>query len=185
MNKEQSLLEVAIELLTNKKNPQPIHDIIRETLELTGNISSDNVYDIMKQLYTDITTSAEFIYCKDDLWDLKERQSLELWDKDGAYYYQGVVEDDDDFDDGITVDDYSLDDKPSKDDDDDDDYYDEDDHVAISTDQPDTEIELDDIVDDDDDDLFILDDEVSDDEFLDEDTYNEYMDDYEDMYDED
>ena len=36
MNTEKSLLEVAIELMNNKKNPQPIYDIIRETLELTG-----------------------------------------------------------------------------------------------------------------------------------------------------
>ena len=182
MNKEQSLLEVAIELMNNKKNPQPIYDIIRETLEITGNIASENVYELMKQLYTDITMSAEFIYCKDDLWDLKERQTLDLWDKDGAYYYQGVVEDDDDFDDGITVDDYNLDDKPSKDDDDD--YYDDDDHVIISTDHEDEEVEIDDIVEDDDDDLFILDDDIVADEYLDEDTYNEYMDEFEDLYDE-
>ena len=133
----------------------------------------------MKQLYSDITTSAEFIYCKEDLWDLKDRQSLELWDKDGAYFYQGVIEDDEE-DDGITVDDYNLDDKPVKDEDDEDyededeDYYEDEDSIVINHEEDEEE----------DEDLFILDDDVNDDDFLDEDTYNEYMDDYEDMYDE-
>ena len=137
----------------------------------------------MKQLYSDIITSGNFIYCRDDLWDLKDRQSLELWDKDGAYFYHGVVEDDD-FDDGITVDDYNLDDRPVKEDDDDyEDYYSEDEAV-IPTDNNDVEIEINNIIADDDEDMFILDEESTDEEFLDEETYNEYMDDYEDMYDE-
>lgn len=178
MNKELSLLEVACEVMKNKKNPQPIYDIVRETLELTGKISSDNVYEDMKQLYSDITTSGNFIYCKEDLWDLKDRQSLDLWDKDGAYFYQGVVEDDD-FDDGLTVDDYNLDDKPVKEDDEEDYYAEE----PIIVEHIDEDIEISDIIDDEED-MFIIDEDAGEEEFIDEDTYNEYMDDYEDMYDE-
>ena len=175
---QMSMLEVAVKLMNDKKTKQPISKIIEETLEMKGLDDEDGSY--AAQLYIDITTSSLFVYMGDEEWDLKSRQSLDEWDKDGSAFNTGEEEDDeeesaDDF--------YSLDDN-------DDDENEE----GESVDEYDSEVDEDDYDDDDEED----DDEIERDElvtetydeddetkYMDEDSYNDIMDDYEDMYDKD
>ena len=161
MNTEQlSMLEVAVELLNQKKTPQTITSLIQEVLELKGLDDPDGV--LSTQLYIDITTSSSFVYCGEEKWDLKSRQSLELFDRDGSYFNTG--EEYEEEEEEIELDDYNIDDEEETlddEDDEDDDYYDE------------YDIPLDEIDPNEDDD------EVS---YLDEQEYNDIMDDYESMY---
>ena len=168
MNTEQlSMLEVAIELLNQKKTPQTITSLIQEVLELKGLDDPNGV--LAAQLYIDITTSSSFVFCGEGKWDLKTRQSLELFDRDGSFFNTG--EEYEEEEEEIALDDYNIDEDEdgadyeddADDDDDDDDYYDYD-------------LPLDEIDPNEDDD------EVS---YLDEQEYNDIMDDYESMYEDD
>ena len=165
MNTEQlSMLEVAIELMNQKKTPQPIISFINEVLEMKG--IDDPEGFLATQLYIDITTSSNFVFCGEGKWDLKDRQPLELFDKDGSHFNTGEIEDDLDLEE-VNLDDYNIDE---------DDYEDEDDYD--DEDEDDYEEYDDSLLDD-------IDPNEDDDEndFLDEQEYNDLMDDYEDMYD--
>ena len=163
--KQLSMLEVALEILTAEEAEMSIYELIQKVLE-AKELEDPNGY-YATQLYTDITTSSLFVFCGEGKWDLKSRQSLEVYGRDGSFY---SCKDDEviDSDSDVTVDDFNVaydddeykDDYDDEDDDDYDDYYD-------------YEMGLDDIDPNEDDD------EVS---FLDEQEYNDIMDDYEDMY---
>lgn len=90
---QMSMLEVAVKLMNDKKSKQPISKIIKETLEMKGIDDEDGSH--AAQLYIDITTSSLFVYMGDEEWDLKSRQSLDEWDKDGSAFNTGEIEDDD------------------------------------------------------------------------------------------
>ena len=161
MNTEQmSMVEVAIELMKQKRNPQPILTLINEVLEMKG--LDDPNGSLATQLYLDITTSSDFVFCGEGKWDLKSRQSLDVYDRDGSYFNTGEEIEDEEIED-VNLDDYNIDEEEQDD-------YDEDDE------------------DDDYDDDLVLDDDIDlnedDDEqdYLDEQEYNDIMDDYEDMY---
>lgn len=166
--KQMSMLEVAIKLMNDKRSEQPINKIIKETLEMKG--LDDPEGDLAAQLYIDITSSSCFVYMGEGAWDLKSRQSLEQWDKDGSAY-AGEVEDTEP-EDTLTptsMQDYEIEPEASS--------YQSYDDENISNSQDD---------DDDDDDgrYYIDEDNYDDDEmYMDEDSYNDIMDDYEDMYD--
>ena len=167
MNTEQlSMLEVAFELLNQKKTPQLITTLIQEVLELKG--LDDPNGTLATQLYIDITTSSAFVFCGEGKWDLKERQPLEVFERDGSFYNTG--EDTEEGEEEINLDDYNIEDEDDYSSDDDEEY-DEDDEYYDDYDLP-----LDEIDPNEDDD------EVS---FLDEQEYNDIMDDYEDMYEDD
>jgi len=155
MNSQLSMIEVTEQLMLQKKKPQNINCLIKEVLEIKG-YDDDPIKKA--QLYIDITTSAKFVYCgENEAWDLKERQSLELWDKDGSFFNSDdVVEEEED---DITVNDYNLDDDDVVDDDDDEEEEEE--KIQIPEEEED---------------------ESSWDE-EDEEKYNDMMDDYEDLYD--
>ena len=166
MNTEQlSMLEVATELLNQKKTPQLITTLITEVLELKGFDDPNGV--LATQLYIDITTSSAFVFCGEGKWDLKTRQSLEVFDRDGSYFNTG--EEYEEEEETIELDDYNIDEEDEDfgeedEDEDEDEYYD------------DFDYSLDDI------DPTEDDDEVS---YLDEQEYNDIMDDYESMYEDD
>ena len=164
MNTEQlSMLEVAAELLNQKKTPQLISTLIQEVLELKGLDDPNGV--LATQLYIDITTSSAFVFCGEGKWDLKTRQSLEVFDRDGSYFNTG--EEYEEEEETIELDDYNIDEDDEEsidddeDEDEDDEYYDDYDYSLDDLDPTED------------------DDEVS---FLDEQEYNDIMDDYEDMY---
>ena len=161
MNTEQlSMLEVAIELMNQKKTPQAIMTLINEVLEIKGLDDPDGTF--ATQLYIDITTSSNFVFCGEGKWDLKDRQSLELFDKDGSFFNTGEEYEEEE---EINLDDYNVED-------DEDDYEDDDDEDEDEYDDYDDAL-LDDIDPNEDDD---------ENDFLDEQEYNDIMDDYEDMY---
>ena len=175
---QMSLLEVAVLLMEQKKNKQPIMNLIKEVLEMKGLDDEDSVY--ATQLYIDITTSSKFVYMGDGEWDLKIRQSLDQYDKDGSAFnskdeiYEETEENQDDI-----VEDYDVEDDEESDDEYDDEY--EDDEYEDEDEEDDDEYEYedeDDYISDD-----ILDDaEVYSEDDFNEDQYNDLMDDYEDMY---
>lgn len=154
--KHLSLIEAAEAILRQNKGPMTFLDLFKVLSESKG-FTEDQIADIISQFYADFIISAKFVYTGDDLWDLKSRQSIDLWDKDGAYYQEfPEYEEEVEFDDEEEEDEAEL--------------------------EPDFEAELDDDFEED----FVDEDEealVEEDDF-DDDKYNEYMDDYEDMYDE-
>lgn len=158
MNNQLSMIEVAEQLMLQKKKPQNINSLIKEVLEIKG-YDDDPIKKA--QLYIDITTSAKFVYCgENESWDLKERQSLELWDKDGSYFNGDDAAEEDATENELTIKDYNLEDEDEGEDEDEDEDEDE-----ISLDAPEEE-----------------EDESSWDDD-DEEKYNDMMDDYEDLYD--
>ncbi len=176
---QMSLLEIAVKLMEQKGTVENIYKLIEEVLELKG--LTDETGALATKLYVDITTSSKFVYMGDGLWDLKSRQPLEQFEKDGSAFYSKADEDEEEI-----IEDYEDEDIDDEDlEDEDEDLEDEDE----DTDDEDTDDEdLDEDSEDFDDDLEYEDSEDdlddSDDSF-DEDKYTEYMDDYEDMYDED
>ena len=172
---QMSMLEVALKLMNEKRTKQPISKLIKEVLEMKGIVDENGEHSA--QLYIDITTSSKFVYMGNDEWDLKIRQSLDEWDKDGSVFNTDVVEDDED---DIKSEDYNLPDEDESDDidEDDEDIYDDGDDDDDDDDDL-REVDSDLIVTslDDDDDI--------NDKYINEDDYNDIMDDYEDMYDKD
>ena len=175
---QMSLLEVAILLMEQKKNKQPIMNLIKEVLEMKGLDDEDK--SLATQLYIDITTSSKFVYMGDGEWDLKIRQSLDEYDKDGSAFNSkdDLFEEEDDIKD-VEIDEYEEDDEDSE-------YYDEDEY----DDEYDDEDEEDDDEYEEDDEYDYVGDDVLDDaevyseDDFNEDKYNDLMDDYEDMYEE-
>ena len=177
---QMSLLEVAILLMEQKKNKQSIKALIKEVLEMKGLDDLDNT--LATQLYIDITTSSKFVYMGEGEWDLKIRQSLDEYDKDGSAFNSkdAFIDEDEDLKD-IEIEDEDYDD-------DDYDDYDEDEDYDDDEYEDDEEDEDDDYEYDDEDDYIsddILDEaEVYSEDDFNEDKYNDLMDDYEDMYEE-
>lgn len=178
---QMSMLEVAIKVVADKNGAVAINDIIAEVLKLKG--IEDPRGEKRAQLYVDITTSSKFVYMGDNTWDLKERQSLDEFDKDGSDFNDGIVEDDDE----ITADDYNIDDedtKKSRDDDEDEEEADDEESYDDSYDEKNPYADDDDMESDDEDEseFDVIRDTPDQDDF-DEDKYGDIMDSYEDLYD--
>ncbi len=164
---EMSMLDVATSILEKNQGKMKMSDLLRETIAAKELDSTD--YDLQTQLYLDITTSARFVYMGEEEWDLKDRQPLAMFDKDGSEFNVDVEDEFEKEEDDLTFED---DDSDDYDNDDEEDYDDE-------------EVDEDDYDDDDlehDENGEILERYHEDDDF-DEDKYNNYMDDFEDMYD--
>lgn len=175
MLEQNSLLEIALEIMNEKSGSVNIYDLIDEVLNRKGITDDDGT--LAAKLYTDIIVSSSFVFMGDDMWDLKSRQSLEQFEKDGYDFKHASDEEDED----------RYEDEDDEDDEDrsEDDEDDEEDEDGISEDDLDDEEELeseDDVeyesYDEDEDE----DDESYDDTSLDEEKYNKYMDDYEKLY---
>ncbi len=179
-NKDQmSMLEVATKLMEEKRTKQPIRKLIKEVLEIKGLTDEDN--SLAAQLYIDITTSSKFVYMGNEEWDLKIRQKLDEWDKDGSAFNSKEEEFEDD---NIIDDEEDFDDEEEDIEIDEEEFDDEEDLEVDDEEDDDDEIEID-IEEEDFDDLDPLDNAVAYEEAdFDEDKYNDLMDDYEDIYDE-
>ena len=175
---QMSLLEVAVMLMEQKRAPQSIRALIKEVLEVKG--LDDEDLSLSAQLYLDITTSSKFVYMGNEEWDLKSRQSLDEYDKDGSAF--NSKEDLEDLEEDELEDEL---DEVIDDEDDDDDYLDDEDDDDDYLDDEDDDDDEDDL-DDEDEDSIIDDDLVEryDEDDFNEDKYNDLMDDYEDMYEE-
>lgn len=176
---QMSLLEVAVKLMEQKRGVQNIKSLIKEVLEMKGLNDEDGEYTT--QLYIDITNSSKFVYMGNDEWDLKSRQSLDEYDKDGSAFNSKTDEfEEEDELDSLDEDDLETD---EDEDTDEDDEEDSDEYEEDELDEDDEEDSYDES--DEDDDLGDGEDmERYTEEGFNEDKYNDYMDDYEDMYDE-
>ncbi len=166
----KSMVEIAEEYI-RINGKQNIYHLLETVAEIKGIDKEDT--DRLTQLYIDMTLSANFVYCGNEEWDLKEN-NLELWDKDGSYFNKDEVLEDDEDEDDIKLEDYYIpeeddeeldlddDEDEDEDEDDEDDIVIDDDVKIYSTDDDDEDIDLD----------------------FDDDTYHDIMDDYEDMYEE-
>ena len=173
---QMSLLEIAVALMEQKRGQQNIRALIKEVFEIKGIDDEDG--SITTQLYIDITTSSKFVYMGNDEWDLKSRQSLDQYDKDGSAF-NTYVEEEEEIDE---LDEEDLEEDLEEEQDEDDDFEDdEDEDMYISDD----DFDEDDISDLDDEDDFDDEEDLerySEDDDFDEDKYNDLMDDFEDMY---
>ena len=127
---QMSLLEVAVKLMEQKRGVQNIRNLIKEVLEMKGLNDEDGEY--ATQLYIDITTSSKFVYMGNDEWDLKIRQSLDEFDKDGSAFNSkdDEVEEDEVVEDNLDEEDLETSDEQDEEDEDyedDNEYEDEED----------------------------------------------------------
>ena len=83
--KEQSLIVSAIRVLKEKKEPIEFYTLFSMLCD-EKDYSKDERAELITRFYSDITTSAKFVYTGDNNWDLKEHQKTELWEKDGSYF---------------------------------------------------------------------------------------------------
>jgi len=178
---QMSLMEAAEQKLFESNKPLSFMELFQEICDIKG-ITEEERNEMISQVYTDFILSAKFVYVGEDLWDLKSRQSIDLWDKDGAFYQEfssfeedeeeDTYEEDDDYEDDFDNDEEDED-EDEEDEEDESIYEEDDDYDEFDEDEEDfveDEEDIDDVEDDDSDDY-------------DEDEYNEYMDNYEDMYD--
>ena len=81
--KDKSLLEIAVELLSTKHKPQPIMQIAKEAMEIKG-LKTAQAKELIPQFLHDIQASGYYDYCGDGCWDLKDRHPTSVLDKDGT-----------------------------------------------------------------------------------------------------
>ncbi len=81
--KDESLIEIAKSVVLEKKNTQTIQSIAEETFKRKG-IKFNEKSEEYAQFISDFMLCGDFIYCKDNLWDLKFRQPKSLQDSEGA-----------------------------------------------------------------------------------------------------
>ncbi len=175
---DKSMLEVAIEIMEASNEAKNIYKLIDEVCEKLGCADDAN---IKAQLYIDITTSAQFVYCggEDELWDLKSRQSLDLWDK--SFFEndseEAIEDDEDDEPDNISMEDYNyVEDEEDEDEESDEEEEDEEEVETYEIDEDadeDEEKDEEDSWDEEEDNSWDEDEEEK---------YNDMMDDYEDLY---
>jgi DNA-directed RNA polymerase subunit delta len=190
-NDSLSMLELA-ELFIREKNENTLlQDIINYIFEVKGFQLND--FQKLNAFYLDLTHSAKFVFCGDNYWNLKEN-NLELWDKEGFAYVGDVDASEEDVEEDIEFTDFNIDDislpseeellvEEDNDDEEDIDIIEDEDEIEAILEEKeyiDVEISMKSTDEDDGDDVEL----DFDDDFDDED-YNEIMDDYEDMYDED
>ena len=129
-SKDNSLIEIAVELLHKKQRPQNINSIIKEVMSMKG-IKAADVSQYAAQFVMDFMLSGYFVYCGEDCWDLKDRQPTSILDKDG-HDYESIYEEDEEVkknelkDEDIYGQVHDDDDEEDDDDDDDDDENEED-----------------------------------------------------------
>ena len=116
-----SLIEVALMIMDEHEGGISINELMSQVLELKK-IGQDEYNQKLSRLYLDITTSSDFVYLGDGIWDLKSRNSLELFERDGSEFNRGYDDEDEDYEE-----DDSYDEDDEDDDEESDDNYDEED----------------------------------------------------------
>lgn len=99
MYENDSMLEIAMELMEKKRKPHTIQNLAKEVFEIKGLKVSENIEEY-SQFVNDFMLCGFFICCGEDkkgmkLWDLKSRQKHELIEKDGAYLDDPYGDDED------------------------------------------------------------------------------------------
>lgn len=99
MYENDSLLEIAKELMEKKRKPHTIQAIAKEAFEVKGLKMGEHI-DLYSQFINDFMLCGFFICCGEDkkgvkVWDLKSRQKHELIEKDGAFLDDPYGDDED------------------------------------------------------------------------------------------
>lgn len=84
-NEERSYITTAEEILRDNKEPMDFYDLFDHVLKTKDEDAADKV-DELNEFYTQIVNSAKFVYTGSNTWDLKARQKVDLWTKDGSFY---------------------------------------------------------------------------------------------------
>lgn len=84
-NSGKSLLDLAEEILLEKKEHTNMYELFDIACKKRG-IKESHKKELIAQFYTDMISSAKFVYLGDNEWDLKGNQEITLWEKDGSYY---------------------------------------------------------------------------------------------------
>ena len=193
-NHTLSMLELAELYIRERNEDTPLQDIINYIFEVKGFDSND--FQKLNAFYLDLTHSAKFVFCGDNQWNLKEN-NLDLWDKESFAYVGDADTSEEEIEEDIEFTDFNIDDitLPSEEEEEElvleDDEDDEEDVEIIEDEEEieaikeekeyiDVEISMKSTDEDDGDDV-----DLDFDDDFDDDDYNEIMDDYEDMYDED
>ena len=190
--KTMSIMELAFQILMDHGKAMTFVELY-ETICAEKCISEEERAKTASQVYTDFITSAKFIYVGDDEWDIKGRQTIDLWDKDGAYYdeYPDYEEELSQYDENNkTADEYSIEPVAAESEEESESVYEDD---FKEEDIEDDVTEYDAFVEDDEDyieeeaDLVFVEETEKEEteeekEEFDDEEYNEYMDDYEQMY---
>ena len=83
---EMSLINLAEQVLHEIKEPLDLYQLFDKVLEMSNHKHQEEISEVLNAFYTDITSSAKFIYMGNNTWDLKRHQKNDLWDKDGSFY---------------------------------------------------------------------------------------------------
>ncbi len=94
-NRELSLINIAENILKERKSPMDLYELFDESCQMKA-IDVENSEDLLLNFYTELTSSAKFVYTGENTWDLKGNQPIGLFEKDGSYYneYKEVQDDD-------------------------------------------------------------------------------------------
>ncbi len=88
--KEQSLIDSAERITRKKKTPMDLYELF-DIVCAEKDYPEKTKKALITQFYTDLITSAKFVYTGDNTWDLKEYQKTDLREKDGSYYKEYTI----------------------------------------------------------------------------------------------
>jgi len=82
--KEESLVNLAEKILKDAQEPIDLYELFEKAATSKGLSETDA--SMVNRFYSELVSSAKFVYTGENTWDLKNHQKIELWDKDGSYY---------------------------------------------------------------------------------------------------
>ncbi|MGM0495517.1 MAG: DNA-directed RNA polymerase subunit delta [Bacillota bacterium] len=190
--KNMSMIELAYVILKENKKAMTFLDLFKKVAK-EKDLSDEEKSDKISQVYADFVSSGSFIYIGEDEWDIKGRQAIDLWDKDGAYYdeypdyeeelslYEDETLDEEEDEEEVSQYEKDYDESDVKDEEDEliEDFEDE---LTEEEEELYSEFEEDEDFKDDEEEFEEFEEFEEDEEEFDDEEYNEYMDDYEEMY---
>jgi len=88
-----SLVEIAVDIQSQPNTDKTTFlDLYNKVCEIKG-FDEEEKRAHIAQFYTDITASGDFVYCGEDLWDLKRNQKLEALESE--FYNEHIAEESD------------------------------------------------------------------------------------------
>jgi DNA-directed RNA polymerase subunit delta len=85
MTTHKSMIETAVEIVKRKRSPQKFDKIFKEVAEELA-FNEEQMATKISDFYNDLSLSGVFVYMGDNEWDLKDRQPVELWEKDASFF---------------------------------------------------------------------------------------------------
>ena len=92
---DKSLLELAVDVIKDSKEPIPFKDLFNKAIELSGKKYSEaEKRSLMAPLYTELTFDGR-VFSIDNKWDLKDRHKFEQYYRDTSVLEDTEEESDD------------------------------------------------------------------------------------------